>query len=165
MLKDADLEIVAFNVGDQPVHPAVGYRIQYKGRSVVLSSDTKKSVAVQREAAGVDLLVHEALSLSALATLSAAAKKAGRSNLKKFFADILDYHATPEQAAETARDSKVGYLLLSHIVPVVPPLPGLEAAFMGNAGKIFSGPMRLGVDGDFISLVSGFRDLLHNRRF
>ena len=37
VLKDADLEIVAFTVDHAPVRPAVGYRIRYKGRSVVLS--------------------------------------------------------------------------------------------------------------------------------
>jgi len=165
VLRDADLEIVAFSVDHEPAHPAVGYRIQYKGRTVVLSGDTKKSAAVQREAAGVDLLVHEALSPMLLAPLASAAGKAGRANLQKIFGDILDYHATPEQAAETARDAKVGYLLFNHIVPVVPPLPGLEAAFMGDAGKIFNGPVRLGTDGDFISMPAQTRELLHSRRF
>ena len=165
LLKDADLEIVAFNVDHAPVHPAVGDRIQYKGRSVVLSGDTKQSAAVQREAVGVDLLVHEALSPRLVAALSSAAAKAGRTHLKKIFTDIVDYHSTPEQAAETARDAKVGYLLLNHIVPVVPPLPGLEAAFIGDAGKIFGGPVRLGSDGDFISLLPGTQALQHSRRF
>ena len=63
LVKDADLEVVAFTVDHAPVHPSVGYRIQYKGRTVVLSGDTRKSPAVQREAANVDLLVHEALSV------------------------------------------------------------------------------------------------------
>lgn len=165
LLKDADLEVVAFNVDHAPVHPAVGYRIQYKGRSVVLSGDTRQSAAVQREAAGVDLLVHEALSPKLVAALSSAAEKAGRTHLKKIFGDIVDYHATPEQAAETARDAKVGYLLFNHIVPVVPPLPGLETAFMGDAGKIYGGPVRLGIDGDFISMLPGTQDVQHSRRF
>lgn len=165
LLKDADLEVVAFNVDHSPVHTAVGYRIQYKGRSVVLSGDTRQSAAVQREAAGVDLLVHEALSPKLVATLSSAAEKAGRTHLKKIFGDIVDYHATPEQAAETARDAKVGYLLFNHIVPVVPPLPGLETAFMGDAGKIYGGPVRLGIDGDFISMLPGIQGVQHSRRF
>ena len=165
LLKDADLEIVAFTVDHAPVQPAVGYRIQYKNRSAVLSGDTRQSPAVQREAAGVDLLVHEALSPTLIALLSSAAAKAGRTTLSKIFTDIADYHSTPEQAAETARDAKVGYLLLNHIVPVVPPLPGLEAVFMGDASKIFDGPVRLGIDGDFISLPAGTSALQHSRRF
>jgi ribonuclease Z len=57
------------------------------------------------------------------------------------------------------------YLLLNHIVPVLPPLPGLEAAFMGDAGKIFAGPVRLGIDGDFISLRPRTKDIQYSRRF
>ncbi len=45
LVKEPDLEIVAFDVDHDPVHPAVGYRIRYKDRSVVLSGDTRKSAA------------------------------------------------------------------------------------------------------------------------
>jgi ribonuclease Z len=165
VLKEGDLEIVAFGVDHSPVHPAVGYRIQYKDRTVVLSGDTVKSAAVQRQSKGVDLLVHEALSPRLVAMLSESAVQAGRLNLKKIFADILNYHATPEQAAETARDAQVGYLLFNHIVPMLPPLPGLEAAFLGDAPSIYKGPIRVGIDGDFISLPTGSHDLRHSRRF
>ena len=164
VLKDQELEIVAFLVDHAPIHPAIGYRISYKGRSVVLSGDTKKSAAVQREANGVDLLVHEALSEPLMAVLEAGAGAAGRPRLKKIFNDILNYHTTPEQAAETARDAKVRYLLLHHIVPALP-LPGMEQAFLGNAGKVFSGPIRVGSDGDFFSLPAASTDIIVNRRF
>lgn len=154
VLKDADLEITAFVVDHSPVQPAVGYRIRYKDRSVVLSGDTKQSAAVQREATGVDLLVHEALSEPLLAVLREAAAAQGRTNLAKIFLDITDYHATPEQAAQTARDAKVRYLLLNHIVPPLP-LPGMETAFLADAPSIFSGPIRVGRDGDLLSLPVG----------
>lgn len=164
LVKDADLEIAAFNVDHAPVHPAVGYTIRYKGRSVVLSGDTRKSASVQREAAGVDVLVHEALSASMVGLLEQAAAGAGRANVRKLMADIVDYHASPEQAAETARDSKVRYLLLSHIAPPLP-LPGMEKAFLGDATAIFNGPLRVGRDGDFLSLPAGSTDIQTTRRF
>ena len=164
VLKDADLEIIAFTVDHGPVHPAVGYRFAYKGRSMVISGDTKKSAAVQREAAGVDLLVHEALSGPLTALLKDGAVKAGRMNLAKIFDDIPNYHTSPEEAAETARDAKVGYLLLNHIAPPLP-LPGLETAFLGDAPNIYSGPIRIGADGDFVSLPAGSKEIKISRRF
>ena len=164
LLKDADLEIVAFDVDHAPVHPAVGYRISYKGRTLVLSGDTKKSAAVQREAQGVDLLVHEALSAPLMAILEEAAVKAGRPNLKKIFADVLDYHTSPEDAAAIARDAKVRYLLLNHIAPPLP-LPGMGKAFLGNADDIYTGPIRIGIDGDFISLPAASTAIDVSRRF
>ena len=164
LLKDADLEISAFNVDHAPVHPAVGYAIRYKGRSVVLSGDTKKSAEVQREANDVDLLVHEALSAPLVGLMQEAAGAAGRPNVKKLMADIVDYHASPEQAAQVALDAKVRYLLLSHIAPPLP-LPGMEKAFLGDAATIFQGPIQVGQDGDFISLPAGSTDIKASRRF
>lgn len=165
VFKDADLEITAFGVEHDPVHPAVGYRIDYKGRHVVLSGDTRQSAAVLREASGVDLLVHEALSPRVLGALQKVAQQTGQTRLAQLFSDVHDYHATPEQAAETAREARVGYLLLHHIVPTLPPLPGMEKAFLGQAPALFSGPLRVGVDGDFVSLPAGSKDIVHSRRF
>jgi len=165
VFKDDVLEIDAFEVDHSPIHPAVGYRIRYKDRTVVLSGDTVKSAAVQREAQDVDLLVHEALSVPLVLALKSAAGEVGRANLQKIFDDILNYHATPEQAAETARDAKVGYLLLNHIVPTLPSLPGLEKAFLGDARNIFSGTIRVGSDGDFVSLPAGSKEISVSRRF
>jgi ribonuclease Z len=164
LLKDGDLEIAAFSVDHAPVHPAVGYRISYKGRSVVLSGDTKLSSAVQREAMGVDLLVHEALSTPLMAMLGEAAAQAQRPNLKKLFADIVDYHSSPEQAAQTARAANVGYLLLNHIAPPLP-MPGLEKAFLGESEALYGGPIQVGADGDFVSLPVGSKQIKASRRF
>ena len=164
IMKDGDLEIAAFPVDHPPIDPALGFRINYKDRSVVISGDTKKSATVQREAAGVDLLLHEALSVPLSKLLADAALAAKRPNLQKVFTDILDYHASPEEAAQTARDAKVGYLILHHIVPALP-LPGLETAFLGDAPNIFKGPLRVGLDGDFVSLPAGSKRIEVGRRF
>ena len=164
LLKDADLEITAFAVDHAPVHPAVGYRIVYKGRSVVLSGDTKKSAAVQREATGADLLVHEAMSTPLMALLQDSAGQAARPKLRQLMLDIVDYHSTPEQAAQVARDAGVRYLLLNHIAPPLP-LGGLEKAFLGDASSIYAGPIRVGSDGDFISMPTGSHEVSASRRF
>jgi ribonuclease Z len=131
---------------------------------VVLSGDTKKSAAVQREATGVDLLVHEAMSTPLMAILQDSAGQAGRPKLRQLMLDIVDYHSTPEQAAQIARDAGVRYLLLNHIAPPLP-LPGLEKAFLGDATSIFSGPVRVGSDGDFISLPVGTLEINVSQRF
>jgi ribonuclease Z len=163
LIDEPDLQVVAFSVNHAPVHPAVGYRIRYKDRTVVLSGDTSKCATVEREAKGVDLLVHEALSVPLVRALEHAAEKAGRRNLARVFDDIPGYHTTPEQAAEIARDAGVGFLLLNHIVPALP-VPGSEAAFLGQAGEIHGGKMRIGVDGDFVSLPSGSKAIEFENR-
>jgi ribonuclease Z len=57
--------------------------------------------------------------------------------------DILDYHSTVQQAAETAARAGVGTLVLTHCVP--PVAPGAEdqwraLAAAGFAGRIVVGP-------------------------
>ena len=163
LIDEPDLTIEAFSVNHSPVEPAVGYKVRYKDRSLVISGDTKPSPVIVREAQGADLLIHEALAGNLLQPMGELAAAAGRDNIAKIFRDIPDYHTTPEQAAETARDAGVSYLLLTHIVPPLP-LPGLEQAFLGDAATIYQGPIRVGVDGDFVSLPAGSKDIqLGNR--
>ena len=48
-------------VEHDPVSPAVGYRIDYAGRSVVISGDSNASAALFTLAEGADLLFHDAI--------------------------------------------------------------------------------------------------------
>lgn len=163
MLDDAGLTIKAFAVEHTPVEPAVGYRISYKGRTAVISGDTKTSAAVERQAQGVDLLVHEALSPELVGLIGAAANKGGRANIAKIMRDILDYHTTPEQAAEIASRAKARFLLLYHIVPPLP-LSALEGPFLGRSREIYQGPLSVGRDGDFVSMPAGSSDIVISNR-
>lgn len=47
VLQKPDLLVESFAVNHQPINPAVGYRIQYKGRTVVLSGDTTSDEQVK----------------------------------------------------------------------------------------------------------------------
>ncbi len=154
LINEPDLEIVAFAVDHGPVHPAVGYRIRYKDRSVVISGDTKKSAAVARESQGVDLLVHEALSPQLLGILEQGFSQAGRQNLAKIMHDVLNYHTTPEEAAEIAQAAGVKALVFNHIVPPLP-LSGLDPVFLQRARQLYSGSLHIGVDGDWFTLPAG----------
>jgi ribonuclease Z len=151
LLSEPDLEIVAFRVSHGPVHPAVGYRIRYKDRTLVISGDTSKSVAVQRESMGVDLLLHAALSPTLLGIVEKGFADAGRANLAKIMRDVLDYHTTPEEAAEIALAANVKALVFNHIVPPLP-LSGLEQSFAKGAKQIYKGPLHIGTDGDWFTL-------------
>lgn len=163
LIDEPDLTIEAFSVNHSPVEPAVGYKVRYKDRSLVISGDTKKSPAVEREARGADLLIHEALANNLVEPMGKIAAAAGRDNIAKIFHDIPDYHTSPEEAAETARDAGVDYLLLTHVVPPLP-LPGLEQAFLGDSASIFSGPIHLGLDGDFVSMPAGSDEITLGNR-
>jgi len=155
VLIDRDgLVVRVFCVDHAPVEPAVGYRFDYRGRSAVISGDTKKSDNVRRFAEDADLLVHEALSAELVGVLTRAAEEAGRDRLATITRDILDYHTTPVEAAEIARDARVRHLLFYHIVP--PLLVGpMEDVFVDGVADVYDGPVTVGRDGTLIRLDSG----------
>ena len=54
------VKVIAFEVDHgAAIKPAYGYRIEYDGRSVVISGDTRFNHNVIRYGAGADLLIHE----------------------------------------------------------------------------------------------------------
>lgn len=154
LVDEGGLRISAFRVSHAPVEPAVGYRFDYKGRSVLLSGDTTKSANLQRFAQDVDLLVHEALAPHLVAVVTKAATAAGLQNLAQITQDILSYHSSPIEAAEVARDARVGHLLYNHIVPPLL-LPTMEEIFLEGVDDVYAGPVTIGRDGTLVKLDAG----------
>ena len=148
------LRVTAFRVDHRPVSPAVGYRFDYKGRSIVISGDTDASAAVERNARGADVLLHEALQPRMTAALTDALAARGQAGAAQITRDILDYHASPEDAARSAQRAGARQLVLTHLVP---PLPSayFDAAFLGDASGLFDGPITVGEDGMLFSLPAG----------
>ena len=163
VLERDGLRVTMFRVDHAPVVPAVGYRFDYEGRSIVLSGDTKKNANVERFARGADLLIHEALSPELMEVIRRAAEAAGNTGLAKIAVDVLDYHTTPVEAAEIAEAAGVGHLLYAHVVPPMP-LPGLASVFMRGVQEAYGGPVTLGRDGTSISLPAGSEAILADGR-
>ena len=130
------LVVEALAVDHDPVAPAVGYRFTYKGRSLLITGDTVKLDNIRQFAEGIDLLVHEALAPNLLMMMHEAANRNGNKILAKIAVDVLDYHTSPVEAAETARDAGVGHLLYYHIVPPLV-IPGQSVLFLDGAEDIF----------------------------
>jgi ribonuclease Z len=154
VLQDGHLTIAAFTVEHAPAEPAVGFRFDYKGRSLVISGDTAHTQTLVRVAKGADLLIHDALSRELLEFAEDAARKAGLHERAKIFSDLPDYHASPGEAADAARDAGVRALVLTHIVPPLP-MRALEGPFLGDAAQRFGGPLWIARDGDLYTIAPG----------
>ena len=152
------VKITAFRVDHAPIDPAVGYRFDYGGRSLVITGDTVQSPEIERISQGVDLLVHEALAAHLVEIMRDAALEAGLASRARIMNDILDYHATPVQAAESAQSAQVGHLLFYHVVPPLI-VPGMEAAFLEGVDDAYAGDITLGQDGTRISLPTGSTEI------
>jgi ribonuclease Z len=146
------VRITAFPVAHAPTE-AVGYRIEYAGRSLVISGDTARSDSLAHNARGADLLVHEAISTRLNAIMQDAANSVGRQNVGAIFHDILDYHASPEDAGAVAQEAGVNALAITHLLPQTP-IPGLAHTFETDARKTYSGRIMVMRDGDVVSLPS-----------
>jgi ribonuclease Z len=159
MVYDAGgVKIQALVVDHDPVKPAVGYLFTYKDRSLLVSGDTAKSANVEKFAQDVDLLVHEALSRDLVGLMEETAKKAGAEQLEKILFDIQDYHASPVEVAEIARDAAVGHLLYYHVIPPLI-LPGMEAAWLTGVDDVYPN-YTLGRDGTAFSLPAGSKEII-----
>ncbi len=164
LLDDEYLRITAIRADHAPVEPAFGYRFDYRGRSVAISGDTVFHEGFVAASSGVDLMLHEALQPAMVKVMGAAMSRNGRDNTARILNDILDYHATPVDAARAAREAGAASLVLYHIVPPLP-LDAFNAAFLGDAAKAFVGPLRIGRDGQRISLPAGGRAIEHETLF
>jgi ribonuclease Z len=144
------VEVVAFNVDHYPIVPAVGYRVNYKDRSVVISGDTVFTESLVLHAMNADLLVSEVLNHD-LSLLVSAATAEIEGNASAVAEDITDYHITPGQVGEWATRSGVAHVLATHILPPVP-LPILEHPFLHDLRANFAGPARIANDGTMVSM-------------
>ena len=148
------VRITAIRVNHAPIAPAFGYRIDYRGRSIALSGDTVYSPSFTAAARGADLMLHEALNKRMIAALGQQLAARGQARNAQIMHDIQNYHASPEDAARSAREAGVRALVLYHLVPA-PPARLIEPLFLGDAPRQYSGPLKLAQDGMLIHLPAG----------
>lgn len=154
VMDDTGVKITAFAVDHEPVTPSVGYRFEYKDRSVVITGDTAYSDDLASHAKDTNILISEALNPDMVGIIEKVAKEAGNERIGKIMSDIPDYHISPVEAAKVAQDANAGLLVFTHIVPALPS-PYLNAAFTKGAEEKFSGEIIVGQDGMMFSLEPG----------
>ncbi|MEH6593810.1 MAG: MBL fold metallo-hydrolase [Halioglobus sp.] len=136
ILEDGDLKITAYVAEHPPIHPALGYRFDYRGRSVVISGDGNVNGDTLKIVDGADLLLHDALSLPTTEALSDALRAAGQLRGSKIVADVMDYHASTDSLIELGEKSNVDMVAFYHLVPV-PPNSIVEDIFLRGAPDNF----------------------------
>ena len=147
ILEDGDLKVTAYAADHDPVNPAVGYRFDYRGRSVVISGDSNVTGSTRRIAANTDLLLHDALSQPVMKKLSESASQAGLSRMSKIMDDVLDYHASTTSLVKLGSEVDIDMVAFYHLVPV-PANVIVEQFFLRDLPENFV----LADDGDWFEL-------------
>ena len=128
-----DAVVTAAATDHRPVEPTVAYRVEADGASVVLGGDGVPCPTLDELCAGADAYVQTVVRDDLV-----------RQVPLQRLQDILDYHSTVEQAAQTAARAGVGTLVLTHYVPGL--APGQEAEWRDRAAAHFGGTILLGDD-------------------
>ncbi|MBL6815248.1 MAG: MBL fold metallo-hydrolase [Pseudomonadales bacterium] len=115
--QDDTMTVTSFMVDHQPIHPAVGYRFDYQGRSVVVSGDTNASDNLFAAAEDADIVFHDALARRSADIMRDAMAEVGRPRIAQLVTDVIDYHADSLSLEDAANAAGVKQLVLYHLVP------------------------------------------------
>lgn len=133
------VKITSFLVNHSDIiDSALGYRLDYKGHSVVISGDTRYSENLIKYAKGVDVLIHEVIVVKEEVLAKSAL---GRR--------IVSFHTTPEEAGKIFAITKPRLAVFTHIAippldPSIPP-PTIED-LISQTRKNYAGPLKAGED-------------------
>jgi ribonuclease Z len=133
VVEEDGLRILAAPTEHAPVRPTLGYRIEADGAAVVIAGDTRPCDGLDELCADANIYVQTVIRPSAVQAIPAARLQ-----------DILDYHSSIQEAADTAKRAGVKTLVLTH--PVPPPAPGTEPEWVDEAREVFDGEVFLAED-------------------
>lgn len=132
------VRVTAFNVDHgKYITPAVGYRVDFGGRSVVLSGDTRYSENLIKHATGATLIVHEV-----------AAANPDLLRKSTVVQVIFAHHTSPQEAGTVFTKTRPKLAAFTHLVLIggpnaKPPTPDEVAA---QTRETWAGPLAVGTD-------------------
>jgi ribonuclease Z len=116
--------------------PAFGFRVDYDGRSVTISGDTRFSENLIDKGMGTDLLIHQVAAVQEALLASPV------------FKVILSHHTLPEEAGTVFNRVKPKLAVYYHFVLLgTPAIPAVtEKQVLEMTRKTYSGPLLIGED-------------------
>jgi ribonuclease Z len=118
----------------KPVEPSIGFRFDHEDVGVVAAGDTVPCAGLDSLCEGADALVHTVIRKDIIENVPLQRMK-----------DTLDYHSSPEEAAQTAARAGIDTLVLTHYVPPIP-TGGAGDDWRALAAEHFDGAVEIGDD-------------------
>ncbi len=140
------IKITMFMVDHRPVSPAVGYKFEYQGRVIVISGDTIMVPVMIEQALGADMLIHDTMNKEMVRAGMAAIRKSNP-RMAAMGEEMMEYHADRMEVAWIAQEAGVKKLVLTHLVPSIPPNETMEKLFTQGMSDVYTGEILAGRDG------------------
>ena len=128
------VKVTSFFVDHFPIIPSLGYRVDYAGRSVVISGDTRFWEPLIEQAKGVDVLIHE--------VIVADMMRAQSPDNPEIMERVIAHHTTPEQAGEVFSRVNPRLAIYTHIIPT----NATAKELIPPTRKTYAGPLEVGED-------------------
>ena len=129
---EAGVRVTAFYVDHRPIHPALGFKVEYAGRSVILSGDTRPTDSIVEHGTGADLLIHEVI----------CGNKDDAPEPDQY-ERIIAHHTTPQQAGAIFNKTRPRLAVYSHVIL----LAGVTVATLeSQTRETYDGPLLTGED-------------------
>jgi ribonuclease Z len=131
------VKVIAFEVdhGEQ-IRPAYGYRVEYGGRSAVISGDTRYNENVVKHATGADLLIHEVVTVKP------------ELKTQDFIKRIVAHHTTAYEAGMVFSRAKPKLAAYTHLVFLASTaIPAMSVEdLIAETRQTYRGPLEVGED-------------------
>jgi ribonuclease Z len=128
-----DVTITTAATEHAPVKPTLGYRLEHDGAVAALVGDTIPCDGLDDLVTDADAYVQTVIRADIVKTIP-----------NEMIQDILDYHSSVEQAAQTAARNRAIRLVLTHMVPA--PTPEQYPEWQALAAEHFDGEIIIGDD-------------------
>jgi ribonuclease Z len=131
------VRISAFEVnhGDE-IKPAYGYRVDYKGRSIVISGDTRFNENVIKYGTGADVLVHEVAAVRPELLKDQQVQR------------VMAHHTSPQEAGTVFSRAQPKLAVYTHLVLLERPnIPAVTIEeLIAQTRETYTGPLEVGDD-------------------
>jgi len=138
-------------VAHDPVKPALGYILKYRGKKIFISGDTEVSPLNMDAMRDADLAVHESYAAHMVRRAIPQMKKLGMNFEAEVATRTIRYHADNIALAKQAEAAGVKHLLLTHLIPYPDSFLARRMYVEGMANH-YSGKLTVGQDGMTIVL-------------
>ena len=148
------VRVTAFEVnhGDE-IKPAYGYRVDYKGQSIVISGDTRFNENVIKYGTGADVLIHEVAAVRPELLKEQVVQR------------VMAHHTSPQEAGTVFTRAHPKLAVYTHFTLLTrPSIPAVTTAeVIAQTRETYSGPLEVGEDLMTVEIEEGGKPVVQRR--